>query len=98
MATETAILIFYLRVAKDTQIVLKNGSYVILAIVNIARVVLTFLTGFQCKPTRAAYLPDVHGECIPVVIPYPFSIPVSIVTDLAILVLPLPVLTGIQLP
>jgi hypothetical protein len=98
MATKTAILIFYLRAANDTQIVLKNGSYVILAIVNIAGVFSHFLTGFQCKPARAAYLPDAHGECISVVILYRYSIPVNILTDLTILVLPLPGLTGIQLP
>ena len=98
MTTKTSILIFYLRVAKDTQIILKNASYTVLAIVNIAGVVLTFLNGFQCKPTRAAYLPNVHCNCLSVIILWLCSVPVNVITDLAILVLPFPVLTSIQLP
>jgi fucose permease len=98
MATKTAILIFYLRIAKTTEVVLRIGSFVTLAIVNIAGVVLTFLNAFQCKPARAAFMPHIHGECMSVVTLYLCSAPVNVITDLAILVLPLPVLTGIHIP
>jgi fucose permease len=98
MATKTSILIFYLRMAKNTQLLLKTASYITLAIVNIAGVVLTFLNAFQCSPVTAAYVTSTHGNCISIVTLYLCSAPVNIITDLAILVLPIPVLTGMRLP
>jgi fucose permease len=98
MATKTSILIFYLRMAKNTQIILRVSSYVTLAIVNIAGVVLTFMNAFQCRPIYAAYTPHTQGKCISIVTLYLCSAPVNVITDLAILVLPIPVLTGMRLP
>jgi fucose permease len=98
MATKTSILIFYLRMAKNTQLLLKTASYITLAVVNIAGVVLTFLNAFQCSPVTAAYVTSTHGNCISIVTLYLCSAPVNIITDLAILVLPIPVLTGMRLP
>jgi hypothetical protein len=98
MTTKTAILIFYLRIAKDTQATLRIASYVILAIVNVAGIVLTFLNAFECQPARAAYTPGLNGDCLSVVMLYLCSAPVNVMTDLAILVLPLPILTRLQLP
>ncbi|KAI4592153.1 hypothetical protein KJ359_011481 [Pestalotiopsis sp. 9143b] len=99
MATKTSILIFYLRLSRNTEQVLRMASWVVLAIVNIAGVVLTFLNIFQCRPIRAAF--DRYTEeaqCIPLLTEFLCSAPVNIVTDLAILALPLPVLTGMRLP
>ncbi|TVY84482.1 L-fucose-proton symporter [Lachnellula suecica] len=98
MATKTSILIFYLRMSKNTQSILRIASYVTLAIVNIDGIVLTFLNAFQCNPISAAYNPSKHGQCLSIVTLYLCSAPVNIITDLAILVLPIPVLTGMQLP
>ena len=98
MATKTSILIFYLRMARNTQKLLRIASWVTLAIVNIAGVVLTFLNVFQCNPPRAAYVPNTPGRCISIVTLYLCSAPVNVITDLAILVLPIPVLTGMRLP
>ncbi|KAL4725252.1 hypothetical protein ACLX1H_007399 [Fusarium chlamydosporum] len=55
MATKTSVLIFYLRLAKHTQRVLRFASWLTLAIVNIAGVILTFMNVFQCRPTQAAW-------------------------------------------
>ncbi|KAF5011422.1 hypothetical protein FDECE_2485 [Fusarium decemcellulare] len=100
MATKTSILIFYLRLAKHTQRVLRFASWLTLAIVNIAGIILTFMNVFQCRPTAAAW--DVHyderSKCIPLLTEFICSSPVNIVTDLAILALPIPVLTGMRLP
>jgi len=99
MVTKTAILIFYLRLSRNTVKLLRIASYVTLAVVNIAGVVLTFLNVFQCKPVSAVF--DGSGssaQCIPLVTLYLASAPVNIITDLAILVLPIPVLTGMRLP
>jgi fucose permease len=98
MVTKSSILIFYLRLAKNSQFMLRVASYITLALSNIAGVVLTFLNAFQCRPARAAFTPELYGKCFSVVTLYLCSAPVNIITDIAILVLPLPVLTRIQLP
>lgn len=101
MATKTSILIFYLRLSRNTQKILRIASYITLAIVNVAGVVLTFLNAFQCSPASAAYDPlqnNSNSTCISIVTLYLCSAPVNIITDLAILVLPIPVLTGMRLP
>ncbi|EPE10602.1 l-fucose permease [Ophiostoma piceae UAMH 11346] len=97
MATKTSILVFYIRLSKNTQDVLRWGSYGTLAIVNLAGTVLTFMNIFQCRPVAAAFSP-VSGRCIPLLTEFICSAPVNIVTDLAILSLPIPVLTGMRLP
>lgn len=47
MATKTSVLIFYLRLFKDTQFVLKYWSWALLVIVNLAGTILTFLNIFR---------------------------------------------------
>lgn len=97
MATKTSILIFYLRLSKNTIQVLRLGSYIVLIIVNVAGIVLTFINIFQCRPVAAAFT-DIPGQCIPLLTEFICSAPVNIITDLAILALPIPVLTGMRLP
>ncbi|KAK0635839.1 major facilitator superfamily domain-containing protein [Bombardia bombarda] len=99
MATKTSILIFYLRLAKNTQKVLRMASWVVLVIVNVAGVILTFMNIFQCSPVAAAWDVNVQAvRCIPLLTEFICSSPVNVITDLAILTLPLPVLTGMRLP
>ncbi|KAA8569750.1 hypothetical protein EYC84_001333 [Monilinia fructicola] len=98
MATKNSILIFYLRLSKDTQSLLRRASYVTLAIVNLDAIVLTFLNLFQCNPVMAGWRQDVNGSCLSILTLYLASAPVNIITDLAILILPIPVLTGMSLP
>ncbi|OIW28993.1 MFS general substrate transporter [Coniochaeta ligniaria NRRL 30616] len=99
MATKTSILVFYLRLAKNTQKILRMASWTCLVIVNLAGGVLTLLNIFQCRPVAAAWNPYVVGDkCIPLLTEFVCSAPVNIVTDLAILALPIPVLTGMRLP
>ncbi|KAL7944690.1 major facilitator superfamily domain-containing protein [Trichoderma barbatum] len=100
MATKTSILIFYLRLARNTQMVLRFASWLILVIVNVAGVVLTFMNIFQCTPVQAAWNANYGGstKCIPLLTEFICAAPVNIVTDLAILALPIPVLTGMRLP
>jgi hypothetical protein len=98
MVTKTSILIFYLRLARDTQKLLRGASYVTLAVVNFTGIVLTFLNAFHCSSVSAAYSLSDSAECMSIVTIYLCSAPVNIITDLAILVLPIPVLTGMRLP
>lgn len=100
MVTKISVLIFYLSLAKDTQRFMKLASYITLAVVVIAGIVLTFLNIFQCNPVGAvvAVSNDENATCISLVTLYLVSAPVNIITDVAILVLPIPVLTGMRLP
>lgn len=99
MATKTSILIFYLRMSRNTQRLLRVASYATLGVVNIAGAVLTLLNAFQCNPVRAAYDSTVaNANCLSIVTLYLCSAPLNIITDLTILVLPIPVLTGMRLP
>lgn len=100
MATKTSILIFYLRLGKNTQNVLRYSSWAILGIVNVAGLVLTFINIFQCSPIPSGWTARIADgtKCIPLLTEFICAAPVNIVTDLAILALPIPVLTGMRLP
>ncbi|KAL5346578.1 hypothetical protein ACLOAV_008285 [Pseudogymnoascus australis] len=98
MVTKTSILIFYLRVAKTTEKLLKVASYITLVIANTAGIAFTLLFAFRCHPVSAAYSPLRSGKCISIVTLFLCSAPINIITDVAILVLPIPVLTRLRLP
>lgn len=98
MTTKTSILIFYLRLSKDTQHILRYASWATLFIVCADGIVLTFIHAFHCSPVFAAWQVNIKANCLSVLTIYLASAPVNIITDLAILVLPIPVLTGMCLP
>lgn len=98
MATKTAILILYVRMAEAHR-GLRIASYFVMAIVNLAGIVLTFLNLFQCRPIHAAY-DDFNRDdavCIDLVSLYLSSAPINVLTDLAILLLPIPILTSLRM-
>ncbi|KAE9991048.1 hypothetical protein EG327_000587 [Venturia inaequalis] len=99
MATKTSILLFYLNLSK-TESIFRWATLATLAVVNLAGIALTFLNAFQCNPVAAAFKTPVpaqdHCQCI--VVLYLSSAPVNIITDLAILFLPMPILTAMRLP
>jgi hypothetical protein len=96
MATKSSIIIFYLRLSRNTHGLLRIASWITFAVVNVAGLILTFFNIFQCIPVSEVF--DPAGKCIPLITLYLASVPVNIITDLAVLVLPIPVLTGMQLP
>src|ERR1700712_2430455 len=96
MATKSSIIIFYLRLSPNTHKLLRLASWITLGVVNVAGLVLTFFNVFQCIPVSQVFQPA--GKCIPLITLYLASAPVNVITDLAVLVLPLPVLTAMQLP
>lgn len=54
---KTSVLIFYLRLAKNTQVVLRYASYFLLLVVNLASVVLTLMNVFRtCPSPKPKYL------------------------------------------
>ena len=99
MATKTSILIFYLSLAKNQQ-VFRVATWSTLIVVNVAGLALTFLNIFQCRPVGAVFAASIppSATCTDIVALYLSSAPVNIITDLAILFLPMPILTGLRLP
>ncbi|KAJ5610284.1 hypothetical protein N7510_007003 [Penicillium lagena] len=99
MAVKTSILVFYLTFTRGEK-VFRWANYVTLAVVNGAGLALTLVNVFQCDPVSAVFYSDVPkgAKCIDIITLYLSSSPVNIITDLAILFLPLPILTNIRLP
>lgn len=101
MLTKTSIIVFYLSVmSEDVDPVFKWCNWITLALTNITGTALTFLNIFQCRPISAGY--EYPGppnpKCTDIVTLYLSSAPVNIITDLALLLLPMPILTGLRLP
>lgn len=102
MLTKTSIIVFYLSVmSKDVDAVFKWCNWITLAITNAVGSALTFYNIFQCtNPVSAGYrypTPE-SANCTDIVTIYLSSAPVNIITDIAILFLPMPILTGMRLP
>ncbi|KAF7114373.1 hypothetical protein CNMCM5793_008325 [Aspergillus hiratsukae] len=99
MAVKTSILVFYLTLTKGEK-VFRWANYVTLFAVNAAGLALTLVNVFQCHPVAAAFTyplpPTAH--CIDILTLYLSSSPVNIITDLAILFIPNPILTQMRLP
>ncbi|KAG8622846.1 hypothetical protein KVT40_009357 [Elsinoe batatas] len=99
MAEKTSILVFYLTLSKSNK-VFRWATIATLVVVNAVGFALTMFTAFQCTPPSAAYTwpRPANAQCTDVVTIYLSSSPVNIITDLAILLLPMPILTGMRLP
>lgn len=99
MATKTSILVFYLTLSR-TQKIFRWACFGTLAVVITGGVALTLLNILQCRPVDAAFETPVPptASCTNIVTIYLSSAPLNIITDLAILVLPMPILTSMRLP
>ena len=99
MATKTSIGLFYLTIASN-QPIFKWTTVATLVVVNVAGTALTLLNIFQCRPVGAAFYQDVPegAHCTDIVTLYLSSAPVNIITDMALLLLPLPILTAMRMP
>ena len=99
MATKTSILLFYLTLSK-TQKVFRWATIATLVLVNVGGLALTILNILQCRPVSAAWasLVPASAHCTNIVTIYLSSAPLNIITDLAILFLPMPILTSMRLP
>ncbi|KAL8733312.1 MAG: hypothetical protein Q9166_002136 [cf. Caloplaca sp. 2 TL-2023] len=99
MATKTSICLFYLTLAKNHQI-FKWATIATLVVVNVAGTALTFLNIFQCRPVDGAFRSVVppNLKCTDIIALYLSSAPINIITDLALLFLPMPILTAMRLP
>ena len=96
VCTKNAILQLYIRMS-STYPILRYASIFTATVITTAGVVLTFLSIFQCRPVAAGFSSE-DGTCIDIVSLYLSSAPINILSDLAILFLPLPILTSLRLP
>ncbi|RLL96991.1 hypothetical protein CFD26_103193 [Aspergillus turcosus] len=97
--TKASILLLYIDIAARSHRFLYIGSWVTFAVVVAAGVTFTFLDALQCRPVQAVYDPSIKNpSCIPIETINLAIVPVNVATGLAILVLPIPVLTTLRLP
>ncbi|ODO00090.1 hypothetical protein I350_06715 [Cryptococcus amylolentus CBS 6273] len=92
--TKTAILILYVRMAA-AHFFLRWASIATMAVVNMAGTALVLVMIFRCHPVSAAYTDG--GTCMNLISIFLSSSPVNILTDFAILLLPLPILTRLRM-
>ncbi|KAK6351838.1 hypothetical protein TWF718_004984 [Orbilia javanica] len=99
--TKVSILAFYLLVFK-VQKHFRMFCWITMTVVISAGVALTLLLAFRCSPIGLVFDPESNRQpfegCIGTVRIYFASAPVNILEDLAIIVLPIPVLTSLRLP
>ncbi|KAF3936478.1 hypothetical protein ABW19_dt0208867 [Dactylella cylindrospora] len=99
--TKVSILAFYLLVFK-VQRHFRRFCWITMAVVVLAGVALTLVLAFRCDPIGLVFDPESNRApfpgCIGTVRIYFASAPVNIITALAIIVLPIPVLTALRLP
>lgn len=101
MLTKTSIIVFYLSVmSRDIDPIFKWASWLTLAVTNVFGAALTFLNIFQCTPVGSTFIYPTpsNAKCTDIVTLFLSSAPLNIITDLAILFLPMPILTGMRLP
>ena len=99
MATKTSILVFFLTLSKQRR-VFTWTIWVTLFVVNAAGLALLFVNIFQCRPLSATFQQIRSGgyHCTDIVTLYLSSAPVNIITDVVILLLPMPTLKSMHLP
>lgn len=98
MATKTSILMLYRRLTQ-TLAFFRIATMACLVLVNLAGLVFTLMSIFRCRPITESFdFASSSEKCIDIVTLYLVAAPVNILTDLVILILPMPLLTGLVLP
>lgn len=99
MSLKTSILAFYLALPTSNKY-FKWACIATLVVVNAGGLALGLFTVFQCTPVDDAFIvpTPAHSHCTDVITIYLSSTPLNLITDLAILFLPMPILTGMRLP
>ena len=99
MATKSSILAFYFTLAKNRR-PFQLAIWTTLVVVNVAGLAFTLILLFQCNPISSIFANPIPADtsCIDLTSLYLSSSPVNIITDVAILFLPMPVLGSLRLP
>lgn len=91
--TKIAVLLLYyrlLRVAFQTSKTLRVIAYGTSVLVIISALVLICTSIFECTPVQKKWLPNTPGHCMDQTTPWILNAVLTILTDVAILVLPVP--------
>jgi hypothetical protein len=101
MATKIAILMLYYRIGRSRPF-FQYATIFVGVVVILSGIVLTFLNIFRCHPISSAFNTSnavyVSAErCIDIFSLYLSSAPINILTDISILILPLPLITSMRL-
>lgn len=99
LVTKISILTLYLRIFRSHKLT-RRGSIILIVVDTFAYVGLTCAKAFRCQPISAAWqlAPMRPVKCIDIVIIHLASTPVNVYTNLAIMLLPIPVLSSLRLP
>lgn len=98
MTAKSSILIFFLSLTHGRKTV-HIANYLILLVVAVAGTALTLHQVFHCHPISAGFRFETEiGHCIGIFPSFLASSPYNIVTDMAILLIPIPQLTRMNLP
>ncbi|KAL5328370.1 hypothetical protein ACEPPN_001869 [Leptodophora sp. 'Broadleaf-Isolate-01'] len=97
MFTKLSMLMFFLRITPYP--LFRRTVYVAMVIVVIYSVVGSLLFTYACRPLEKMWdFTITHGSCIPLNVVPLFNAASNSATDLAILLLPIPMLKNLQLP
>lgn len=101
MATKSSILVQYSRLF-SSNLVFKRFNYATLAAVLLGYTALTLVNAFQCRPPdavfRSFYMTENDQRCTSILTIYLASAPLNISTDIAILLLPMPLVRSLRIP
>ena len=93
--TKVSILMLYYRMSQARPF-FRYATLTVGLVVILNGIVLTFLNIFRCQPISGAFT-EQAATCIDVVTLFICSAPVNVLTDIAILVIPLPMVTAMRL-
>ncbi|CRG85661.1 1,3-beta-glucan synthase component FKS3 [Talaromyces islandicus] len=99
ISTKSSILVFFFSLTKGKK-VLFRANYALLFIVIAVGLALTITQVFQCRPVSAVFELEKQSKetCTNIFITAISTAPYNIATDIALLVIPIPLLTRIGLP
>lgn len=95
-----SLLVFYyrlLQVSFQTSRPLRIAAYIIAVLVVGAAIISIFTNMLVCVPIEKIWRPDLPGHCFGATVPWIVNSIMSIVTDVAILVLPIPEICKLRL-
>lgn len=93
------MMLYYrlLQVSFQTSKLLRVSAYIIAAVVISSALILFFTTLLGCVPIEKNWIPSLPGRCFDQVVPWTVNSTLSIVTDAAILILPIPEIWAMRL-
>jgi hypothetical protein len=94
--TKISILLLYLRIFKTSRT--RYGCYILLGIVIAYGTWLFFSSLFPCMPVAYFWDKQISGHCLPRMAVWFLNAALNIITDIAIFILPLRVVSALSLP